>query len=109
MAVSSSNYNLIREAILDKMQVIATYDGFLREMCPHAIGHKIGSGDHVLVYQFAGGSKRGLQPLGSTQNWRCMDVEKITDISVREGEWHSYSKHRGRQTCIDIIDVKVSD
>ena len=38
----SDTYNLIRQAILDKQQVIADYGGQRREMCPHAIGTKNG-------------------------------------------------------------------
>jgi hypothetical protein len=35
-------YALLRQAILDKSIVSATYDGFPREFCPHALGTKNG-------------------------------------------------------------------
>ena len=51
-------YEMIRQAILDKDIVIATYDGHAREMCPHVIGMKNGR-PQALFYQFRIG---GLQP-----------------------------------------------
>ena len=50
-----SFYATIRQAILDKEQVLATYHGYHREMCPHVIGWKHGE-EHALFYQFGGQS-----------------------------------------------------
>lgn len=36
----SNNYDLIAKAIKEKLQVTAYYQGFYREMCPHALGSK---------------------------------------------------------------------
>ncbi len=43
-------YALIQQAILNKDQVIATYQGHRREMCPHVIGTKHGR-RQALFYQ----------------------------------------------------------
>jgi len=37
-----SVYSLLYQAIEEKKQVIAMYDGYLREMCPHVLGSKDG-------------------------------------------------------------------
>lgn len=57
-------YALIREAIQRKQQVLATYDGHAREMCPHVLGTKDGR-RQALFYQFGGTSSSGCQHIGS--------------------------------------------
>jgi hypothetical protein len=74
------NYSLIRQAILEKKQVQATYAGMHRELCPHALGIKNGR-RQVLCFQFAGESGRGLRAGG---DWRCLHVDELTDVSSRE-------------------------
>ena len=97
-------YSLIRQAILAKQQVIATYRGHRREMCPHVLGTK-GGRRQALFFQFAGGSSSGLPPGGE---WRCIPVEQLTDVSVRPGRWHTRTGHTQPQTCVDVVDVEVA-
>ena len=54
-------YELIKQAIIEKKQVIATYRGLQREMSPHVLGHK-GLRPQALFYQFGGESSSGLKP-----------------------------------------------
>jgi hypothetical protein len=54
----SNTYNAIRNAIANKQQVVATYKGHVREMCPHVIGTKNGR-EQALFYQFGGTSSSG--------------------------------------------------
>ncbi|MFT3866035.1 MAG: hypothetical protein QM729_17345 [Solirubrobacterales bacterium] len=103
--MSADNYRLIRRAIIDKRQVRATYQGRLREMCPHALGTKNGR-RQALFFQFAGESARGLPPDG---DWRCLPVDELTEVSLRDGDWHTDDRYgRSRQTCVDEIDVAVA-
>ena len=102
----STAYNLVRQAILNKQQVTAVYDGHYREMCPHVIGLKNGR-EQALFYQFGGTSSSGLAPVGSFANWRCIPIAGLSEVSVRDGDWHSYSPHTQQQTCVDIVDVEV--
>jgi len=100
----SDNYSLIRQAIIEKQQIVATYKELLREMCPHTIGTKNGR-RQALFFQFAGESSRGLPPGGE---WRCIPVDELLDVSVREGEWHTDDRHSQPQTCVDEVDVEVA-
>jgi hypothetical protein len=102
MAVTDP-YELIRGAILGREQVVATYGGHEREMCPHAIGTKNGR-PQVLFFQFAGGSRSGLPPGGG---WRCLPVDFLSDVVVRAGRWHTSVDYDGPGTCIDEVDVEV--
>jgi hypothetical protein len=101
-------YGLVRQAIIEKHVVIASYRGYIREMCPHVIGNKNGH-SQALFYQFGGGSRSGLKPDGSPANWRCLGIDELSQVSVREseGEWHTASNYSTMQTCVDEIDVKV--
>ena len=102
-------YALIRQAIIDQDVVIASYHGYLREMCPHVIGKKNGHA-HAFLYQFAGGSSGGLEPDGSPSNWRCLRVDELSHVAIRklQGKWHTASNYSEVQACVDAIDVKVN-
>ena len=103
----NENYELIREAIAKKMQVIAEYKGHLREMCPHVIGTKNGV-PQALFYQFGGSSSRGLYGSGRTK-WRCIPIGGLKNVQLRIGKWYTDSSHTRPQTCVDKIDLSVSD
>jgi len=99
-------YNLLKQAIINKQQVIATYNDYYREMCPHALGTKNGK-EHCLFYQFGGQSSSGPIIPGSDNNWRCIPVNGLSNVSVRDGKWHTAYNHSKKQTCIDHVDVEV--
>jgi hypothetical protein len=88
---------------MNKEQVVATYNGVVREFCPHVLGRK-GNRQHVLVYQFGvhGSANR---PVGA--GWRCFDVERLHDLTTRPGPWHSAANVYNPQSCLDTIDVVV--
>lgn len=102
--MSSANYAIIRDAIQHKKQIIATYDGLVREMCPHCIGRNKEGAEQALLFQFAGGSKKGLPPGGQ---WRCLELSKLSNVSSRDGPWHTGQSHQKPQTCVKQIDVEV--
>jgi hypothetical protein len=105
--MSADTYSLIRKAIVNKEQVIATYDGRVREMCPHVLGTKAGR-PQALFYQFGGFSRSGLGPPGSPDNWRCLPLERLSDVRVRPGQWHTAAIYRRpHQLCVDSVDVVV--
>jgi hypothetical protein len=94
----------LKKAIAGKLQITAYYDGHYREFCPHMIGWKKGV-YHLLTYQFAGSSSRGLPPGGE---WRCFNVSELSNVQARHGQWHTGSNHTKPQTCIDEIEAEVS-
>ncbi len=96
-------YTLLEHAILHREQVIATYDGQIREFCPHALGTK-GDTRHVLAYQFGGKSTHGLPPQGE---WRCFALDRLENVTTRPGEWHTAPNLFNPQSCLDVIDIVV--
>ena len=101
-------YNTIVDAIRNKRIITATYRGRVREVCPHAIGTKgIDGRWSVMCYQFAGDSSSGLGPVGSADNWRCMALNELSNVSSAEGDWHTADSHSRPNTCIDRVAEEV--
>jgi len=82
-------YQLLRTAVVSKRPIRATYNARDRWFCPHRLGRNHEGQLRVLCYQYGGQSGSGLQAAGSSANWRCIAVEKLT-------EW-SCSKMHGTQ------------
>ena len=96
-------YDLIRQATLARRQIVATYKGHRRELCPHALGTKNGR-RQALVFQFSGGSESALPPGG---DWRCIPVDGLEDVVVRDGPWHTGVGNQRVDRCVDTIDVEA--
>lgn len=88
------NYSIIHQAIQERVPVVATYNGQRRLLCPRAHGTKRGRAQ-ALFYQVAGGSNSGLDMPGSFANWRCMALDKLSDVEFCPGPWYS----GGNQSC----------
>jgi hypothetical protein len=100
----SVTFDLLHRAILDRNQVTCLYGGHAREVCPYILGHTAGK-ERVLVFQFGGSSRGGLPPGG---NWRCFDVDGMTNVQQRDGPWHGGAEHRTRQQCVDEVFIDVN-
>lgn len=103
--MASATYQIVREAIQNKRQIVGNYDGYVREMCPHCIGKSKDGGEQALFFQFAGGSKTGLPPGGQ---WRCFDLSRLQNVAAREGQWYSGPAHTRPQTCVKQVDVEIA-
>jgi hypothetical protein len=95
---------MIAEAIRNKRQVLATYHGRRREMCPHVLGRGPEGQVQALFFQFGGESSRGLPPQGE---WRCLRLADLRDLSVRDGPWHA-GPRRHQQACVQEVDVQAA-
>jgi len=100
-----SDYQLLRNALLNRTSCVALYDGYLRHFCPHVIGRKDGV-EQALCWQFAGESSRPLPPQGQ---WKCFTISKLSQLSttsepLRNGE----AGHTGKPTtCVGVVDEEV--
>jgi len=101
-----SNYSIIKQAILNKEYVTCNYNGHVRKMTPHVIGTKKGV-EQALFYQYGGTSSSGLSA-DPTKNWRCIPVNKVTDLSTNNDAFQTANNHSSTQTCVDEVDAEVS-
>ena len=97
-------WETLAHAIEERRQVLATYNGRPRAFCPHALGMK-GDKRHVLVYQFDAARRIGERP---TTGWRCLEVERLENVSLHVGEWHTAPNVFNPQSCLDEVEVVVS-
>jgi hypothetical protein len=102
--MASAYYQFCSDAILGRRQLLFTYLGHRREVCPHVLGHTKEE-EKLLAYQFAGETSSVLPPGGE---WRCLFLAKIHSIEVRDGAWHSGDKHSSQHTCVEDVDLDVN-
>ena len=100
----SSAYKLFEQAMTTRKQILCTYNGRPRELCPVILGHSQGQ-EKALTYQFGGHSEKGLPPGGQ---WRCLFLSKVRNIRLRDGPWHAGDSHNQPQDCVEIVDVDVN-
>jgi hypothetical protein len=98
----STTYTLFRNAILAEQQVICSYGGRTRELCPHIIGTSRSGEEVVLAWQFAGESS------GKLPQWRCLKLANVREARARNGRWHEGGSHRTAQTCVSEIDLDIN-
>jgi hypothetical protein len=102
--VPSRTYELFARAMIGQKQILCTYGGRDRELCPIILGHSQGK-EKALSYQFGGDSAKGLPPGGQ---WRCLFLSEVSNIRLRDGPWHAGASHTRPQGCVEIVDLDVN-
>jgi len=101
-----SNYNIIKEAILNNKSVTFTYRNKIRLMSPHVLGKKKGN-YQASFFQYGGESNRGLSE-DKSKNWRCIFMSEITDLHINNDGFYSVDNYSPiLQNCVDNIEVAV--
>ena len=101
----SANYQIIRKAIQNEQQIVCTYQGHPRELCPHIVGWTDGE-ERLLAWQFGGRTGSGLLPRGGA--WKCLNIARMSEVKARQGRWHAGSSHQKEQTCVQNIDLDIN-
>ena len=101
----SATYKLFAQAIEQRKQIVCSYGGYRRELCPIILGHKENGDEVALTFQFGGESSRALPRGGS---WRCLSLSEASDVRLRDGRWRSGASHQRPQSCVDIVDLDVN-
>ena len=101
----SETYELFREAMAARQQIVCTYGGRRREICPAILGHTDGE-EKSLAYQFAGETNSNL-PAGG--EWRCFTLSKVSNVVLRDGPWLTGGgSHSASQPCVRDVDFDVN-
>jgi len=100
----SAVYQLFHQAMAERRQVVCTYQGYRRELCPIILGHT-GGVEKALTFQFAGQSSKRLPREGA---WRCLVLADVTFATLRDGSWHSGGSHSSEQSCVKDVDYDVN-
>jgi len=80
-----------------------------RLFCPHRLGRNSKGQMRVLCYQYGGGSETGLGPPGSSENWRCITLEELSEVKLLEGPWQTSANHSRPSSCIVDPDIDAED
>lgn len=96
-------FRTITYAIAHRQQVVLMYGGLRREVCPHSLGWK-GDTLSCFAYQFGGESR---QPLPRGGQWRCLHLHSMSEVIVREGDWHTGPVDPQRSSCVDQFAAYV--
>lgn len=100
---------LLRVSMARRWPMVAVYDGRRRLLCPHRLGWNRESQRRVLCYQYGGASASGLDRKGALSNWRCLAVDKLSKIELRQDVWHTAANQPRPQTCIVEVEMDVED
>ena len=101
----NSTYELVKKAILNKQSVTCYYNGYLRKMSPHVIGTKNGR-EQALFYQYGGQSSEGIS-YNPSRNWRCIFIDKISNLTINNDEFKTANNHSKRHNCVDYTDAVI--
>jgi len=101
---SSQIYHLFARALVTQKQIVCTYGGHRRELCPVILGHSSGE-EKALTFQFGGSSSSGL-PRGG--EWRCLVLSNVSDVQLRDGPWHAGTSHNKPQGCVEQVDLDAN-
>jgi hypothetical protein len=102
-------YRLLRESVVSRKPIEASYDGRLRLLCPHRLGRNSKAELRVLCYQYGGESSSKLDQSGSPGNWRCMVVEKLRQVRLLDGRWRTAPNHSRPASCVVDADIDAND
>jgi hypothetical protein len=102
-------YGLVWTAVESKRSIAAFYHGRRRLFCPHRLGRNKAGQLRVLCYQYGGESESGLEPVGSPANWRCIALEKLSQVELLDGTWRTAPNHSRPQTCVAVADIDAED
>ena len=98
-------YRLVWTAVASKRPISAMYKKLPRLFCPHRLGRNRAGEQRVLCYQYGGESESGLAPPGSADNWRCIALQKLQKVELREDSWATAENHSHPARCIVDVDT----
>jgi hypothetical protein len=98
---ASRVYQRFAQAMRERKQIICSYQGLPREVCPIVLGHK-NEEERALTFQFAGRST------GPIPDWRCLVLSKVTNVELRDGEWFAGDRHTRPQGCVTEVDLDIN-
>jgi len=102
-------YRAVYGAIRNRRPIAALYKELPRLFCPHRLGRNNKGQLRVLCYQYGGESESGLGPPGSSDNWRCISLDKLSAIEPLEGPWRTAPNHSRPASCIVDPDIDAED
>lgn len=102
-------YRAVYGAVQHRQPIAARYKELPRLFCPHRLGRNSKGELRVLCYQYGGESESGLAPSGSSENWRCIALDRLSGIETLAGPWRTAPNHSRPASCIVDPDIDAED
>ena len=102
-------YHAVYGAIQNRQPIAAVYKELPRLFCPHRLGRNSKGQLRILCYQYGGESESGLAPPGSSDNWRCIALDKLSAVEPLNGAWRTAPNHSRPASCIVDPDIDAED
>lgn len=100
-------YELVRAAIIARQPITAVYRERRRLFCPYLLGRNKSGRIQALCYQSGGENKSTMKGRGAPDNWRCVEVEKLTEVALSDERWFKAPNYSRHQTCIETVEAEV--
>jgi len=100
----SSTHALFLTAMRERRQIVCTYQGHRREICPVMLG-RTSLEEAALVFQFGGATSDG--PLRKP-DWKCFRLSEVRDAVLQDGKWHAGTDHSAAQSCMKMVEYDVN-
>ena len=105
---SDEVYDLICTAMTSKQPIAAMYESRQRLLCPYMLGRNKEGQHRLLGYQYGGASGSGLHRKDGRGDWRCLALEKLSEVRLLETPWQTADTGARRPNCIDQIELTVT-
>jgi hypothetical protein len=106
--VPSGTYRTVRGAVARRASLVATYDGYERQLSPHVVGFAAGGAERALCYQYGGDTSSGpVTARPEADRWRCFDLARLEVHRVVEDEFRTGPREQPTQTCVRLVDLTV--
>lgn len=96
---------MFRAAIVTRTPLRVVYDGRGRVVCPQILGRSRDGHVRILCLQIAGESLMGLRE--DRQDWRCLALEKCSQVEPGFGIWQTASSSPRLPNCISQVELEV--
>jgi hypothetical protein len=104
-SMPSAAHALVLSAMRQKKQIVCTYQGHRREVCPILLG-RTGIEEKALVFQFGGTTSDG--PVPPPGAWKCLRLGEIENATLRDGPWYAGTEHSAAQVCMKMVEYDVN-
>jgi len=90
------NTAIIRQAILDRRPLGATYDGARLSFSPHVLGRDKRGARRVLAFEH-----------GDATRWRCLRPSRLKRLRPTGDDWHSGHGPYRQHVCVVRVEVSA--
>ena len=98
----SRTFELFRQAIEQKKQIICQYRGYTRQVCPYVLGTNKSGKERVLAV-LVGNNPSG-PPICA--GWECLELESVWNVKFKDDVWVA-APSGARPDCVEKVDLDV--